>query len=79
MNLKTSGHQRERAVFSSNGPFYRIHKSISVIGVASKAQSIDFVWTQTTQKLSKIKEGETFSTRNQVIYSKQENPRKFKF
>ena len=80
MNLNTSpGHQRERAVFSSNGHSYRFNKSISVIEAASKAQSIGFVWTQTTQKLSKIKEGETFSTRNLVIYSKQENLRKFKF
>ena len=54
-------HQRGRAVFLSSKHFF-INKSIPVIKVASKTQSIGFVWTQTTQELSKIKEGETFST-----------------
>ena len=40
----------------------RDDKSISLIEVPSKAQSIGFVWTQTTQELSEIKEGEIFST-----------------
>ena len=38
-----------------------------------------FIGTQTPKTISKIKEGESFSTWNQVIYSKQEIPRKFKF
>ena len=83
MNLNdghtSSGQQMEGSVFSSTDHFFWINKSIYIIEVGSKAQCIGFVWTQTTQELSKIKEGETFSTWNQIIYSKQEIPRKFKF
>ena len=56
MNIKGGGQ-----FFLSSKHFF-INKSIPVIKVASKTQSIGFVWTQTTQELSKIKEGETFST-----------------
>ena len=69
---------RGRGQFFIQKHFF-INKSIPVIEVAFKTQSIGFVWTQTTQELSKLKGGETFSIWNQAIYSKQEIPRKFKF
>ena len=75
INKKKTG----RGQFFPAVGIFCINKSILVIEVAPKAKSIGFVWAQTTQELSNIKECETFSSWNQVNYSNQEVPRSFTF